>query len=222
MPRRLLLALFTVAALAASCAREDSPVAPEPLAVPAGAYSPTEAARLVEWAWKNRNVEVLRRIFTEDYAFKFASNDSAGNAYRDSAFTLQNELHCSSGIFLGTTDLDPAIEILLDFDKVLIDLPDDRQGRDRHWHRSVLTKVNLKVTLDRGNGPEVNEVNGYARFYVVRGDSASLSPEQVAAGGQDSTRWWIDRWEDETLPPGATSAHPSQNRTWGGIKALYR
>jgi hypothetical protein len=222
MPRRLLLPLLAVAFLAVSCAPGDDPVAPLPLQVPSGAYSPTEAVRVVEWAWKNQNVEVIDRILASDYQFQFALGDSAGNAYRDAPFAFEDELLCSTGIFQGTTDHDGASEILLDFDKSLTDLPDGRPGRNPLWHRSIRTKVNLKVTLDRGNGPEVNEVSGYAFFYVVRGDSASLSPAQVAAGGSDSARWWVERWEDETLPPGGVSAHPSQNRTWGAIKALYR
>ena len=222
MPRRLLFLLFAVAVLAASCGREEGPVAPTPDPVPAGAHSPAEAARLVEWAWKNRNVEVLNRILTADYAFQFANGDSAGNAYHDAPFVFDDELRSSTGIFLGTTDHGPASEILLDFDRTLTDLSDGRPGKNPQWHRSIRTKVNLKVTVDRGNGPEVNEVGGYVLFYIVRGDSASLSPGQLAAGGQEPTRWWIDRWEDETLPPGGTSAHPAQNRTWGGIKALYR
>lgn len=222
MPRRRLLPLIALVVLAASCAQEDGPVAPLPPAVPTGAYSPTEAARLVEWAWKNRNVEVLHRILTADYLFQFAQGDSAGNAYRDAPFTFENELFSSTGIFLGGADHPAASEIQVDFDKELMDLPDGRQGKNTPWHRSIRTKVNLKVTVDRGNGPEVNEINGYVQFYVVRGDSASLSPAQVATGGNDPTRWWIDRWEDETLPPGATSAHPSQNRTWGAVKTFYR
>ena len=222
MPRRLLLPLLVIAVLAASCAQGDNPVVPLPPPVAAGAYSPTEAVRLVEWAWKNRNVEVLNRTFTSDYVFQFAYGDSAGNAYRDSPYVLEDELLSSTGIFLGTTDHIAASEILLDLDKSLTDLTDGRPGKNPLWHRSIRTKVNLKVTVDRGNGPEVNEVYGYALFYVVRGDSASLSPGQVAAGGRDTTRWWIERWEDETLPPGVVSANPSQNRTWGAIKNLYR
>jgi hypothetical protein len=222
MPRRLLLPLITFAVLATSCGREDSPVAPSLPAVPSGAYSPTEAARLVEWAWKNRNVEVLDRILTSDYGFQFANGDSVGNAYRAAPFAFEDELLASAGLFLGAADHPAAGEILLDFDKELVDLSDGRQGKNTPWHRSIRTKVNLKVTLDRGNGPEVNEIGGYALFYVVRGDSASLSPTQVAAGGGDPTRWWIERWEDETLPPGATSANPTENRTWGSIKVFYR
>lgn len=223
MPRRLLLPLFALAVLTASCAKkEDNPVAPLAPVAPSGAYSPTEAARLVEWAWKNRNVEVLDRILTADYRFQFAGGDSAGNAYRDAPFVFEDEILASTGLFLGTDYHPAANEIQLDFDRTLIDLPDGRQGRNTPWHRSIRTQVNLKVTIDRGNGPEVNEVGGYVLFYVTRGDSASLSPGQVAAGGREATRWWIDRWEDETLPWGGFSANPTQNMSWGRIKTLYR
>jgi hypothetical protein len=50
----------------------------------------------------------------------------------------------------------------------------------------------------------------------------------------DSTRWWIDRWEDETVsngavPPGAVTRQPARSEanplsttSWGSIKVLYR
>lgn len=222
MPRRLLLPLLALAILATSCGKDDGPVAPLPPQVPAGAYSPTEAVRLVEWAWKNRNAEVLDRILTADYRFQFAGGDSAGTAYLDAPFAFEDELLCSQGIFHGTTDRPAAGEIQVDFDRVLVALPDGRQGRNTPWHRSIRTRVNLKVTIDVGNGPDVNEIGGYALFYVTRGDSVSLSPGQVAAGGRDTTRWWIDRWEDETVPWGGFSANPTRNESWGRIKTMYR
>lgn len=222
MPRRLLFSLFALAVLAASCARDESPVAPPPPVIPTGAYSPVEAVRLVEWAWKNRNCEVLDRILTEDYRFQFAYGDSSGQGYLDVPFTFEDELRTSLGIFVGTPEHLPANEILVDFDRTLVALNDDRPGRDPRWHRSIRTSVNLNVTLSLGSSLDLNTVHGYAKFYAVRGDSAVLSPAQVAAGGRDSTRWWIDRWEDETLPWGGSSAHPTAITTWGRIKVLFR
>jgi hypothetical protein len=59
--------------------------------------------------------------------------------------------------------------------------------------------VNLKVDIDEGNALEVT---GFALFYVVRGDSAAIPPELYSRGFRpDSLRWWIERWEDETLAP---------------------
>jgi hypothetical protein len=181
-------------------------VASTPAPVPNSAVN---VIRLFEWCWKNRGIKEYEEIFSDDYRFQFAQGDSAGNAYRDAPYTREDELRSAAGLFVGTVDHPEASEILLDFDKSLTDLSDGRPGKDPLWHRSIRTKVNLKVTIDRGNGPEVNEVNGYALFYVVRGDSAVIPPELVARGFKpDSLRWWIERWEDETLPPGGVAVAP--------------
>jgi hypothetical protein len=53
------------------------------------------------------------------------------------------------------------------------------------------------VRIDSGNSVEVT---GNALFFLTRGDSAQIPPELIARGLRpDSTRWWMDRMEDETL-----------------------
>lgn len=209
----LLVALF---ALPMSCREATRSVAPIPNPPPV-ANSPANALRLLEWAWNHRDCEALSPLFTDDFVFVFAAGDSAGNPYRSDPWTREDELAASCNLF------EHALEIQLDFDRTLIALNDDRPGKRPPWHRTIRTKVNLKVTADRGGGPEVHETNGYAKFYLVRGDSAAIPPELVQRGfAPDSTRWWIDRWEDETLPPGGASVHPTQSRSWGAIKALFR
>lgn len=215
--RRTLVFLIAVAlVLLASCRQTTRPV-PIPPEPPPVANSPVNAVRLLEWCWNHRDCDALSPLFTEDYVFVFALGDSAGNPYRSSPWTREDELAASCGLF------ENAGRVELDLDKTLIALNDDRPGKRAPWHYSIRTKVNLLVELDRGSGPEVNEVNGYAKFYLVRGDSAAIPADLVARGFKpDSTRWWIDRWEDETLPPGSFRAHPSSNRSWGAIKALFR
>ena len=164
--------------------------------------------RLFEWCWKNRGIKEYEEIFTDDYRFQFALGDSAGNAYRDVPYTREDELRSATGLFVGTVDREPATDIQLDLDKTLIALGDDRPGKDPTWHRSIRTKVNLKVTIDRGGSPEVNEVNGHAKFYLVRGDSAAIPAELAGRFPPDANRWWIERWEDETLPAGGAAVAP--------------
>jgi hypothetical protein len=211
-----LIALFVLTAFAAGTAGCFNPfdplvstarVASTPPPVP---NSASNVVKLFEWCWKNRGIKEYEEIFTDDYRFQFALGDSAGNAYRDVPYTREDELRSATGLFVGTIDHEPASDIQLDLDKNLIPLPDDRPGKDQvTWHRSIRTKVNLKVTIDRGAGPEVNEVNGYAKFYLVRGDSAAIPPELAARGfTPDPNRWWIERWEDETLPAGSAVVSP--------------
>lgn len=217
-----ILALAAAAIFASGCFNPFDPLVSTARVASTPAPSPNTAAnvvRLFEWCWKNRGIKEYEEIFTDDYRFVFALGDSAGNAYRDAPYTREDELRSATGLFVGTIDLDPASDIQLDLDKTLIALGDDRPGKDPTWHRSIRTKVNLKVTIDRGSGPEVNEVNGYAKFYLVRGDSAVIPRELAARFPPDANRWWIERWEDETLPPGGAALTPvdgSSNATARG------
>lgn len=190
--------------------------------------STANVVRLFEWCWKNRGYNEYEEIFTDDYRFYFAAQDSAGNTYRDVPYTRDDELRSATGLFVGTPDHPAASEITLDFDKTLIPLNDDRPGKDPGWHRTIRTHVDLKVTVDIGSGPSVNEVHGYAKFYLVRGDSAAI-PEALRLKGfrPDANRWWIERWDDETLPAGSAAmarARPAHampqfvETTFGAVK----
>jgi hypothetical protein len=196
-----LLALFVLGA--AGCFNPFDPlvstarVASTPAPIPSSAVN---AVRLFEWCWKNRGIKEYEELFTDDYRFFFDQADSAGNAYRDAPYTREDELRSATGLFVGTADHPMASDIQLDFQKSLVPLNDDRAGKQNQWHRMIITHVDLKVTIDRGSGPELNEVHGYAKFYVVRGDSAAIPPELASRFGPDSTRWWIERWDDQTLP----------------------
>jgi hypothetical protein len=173
--------------------------------------SPANVVKLFAWCWLNRDPSLYSEIFTDDYRFQFAPNDSAGNPYRDSPWIREYELSSALHMFSGGTDRPPASDIKITISELLVVNPDPRPGKLAKWHRSVRTPVDLKITFDQNGSPEVNSVAGYALFFVVRGDSAVIPPELVAQGfGPDSTRWWIERWEDETA--GATGspaiAHP--------------
>lgn len=211
----LLLPCLALLALAPACSDSTRPPVP-PLPAP-DPNTPVNALRLLEWSWNNRNCDSLEPLFTEDFRFVFATGDSAGNAYQDTPWTREDELAASCNLFAQ------ALDVGLDMGQTLYALSDTRPGRNPVWHKAVHAPVNLMVTVGGDAGPEVNEVHGYAYFYLVRGDSAAIPPELVARGfGPDSTRWWIDRWEDATAPMGGASGHPAQSRSWGAIKVLFR
>jgi hypothetical protein len=100
-------------------------------------------------------------------------------------------------MFIGSAERAPAEQITLLFDKNLQPFPDSRPGKNSKWHKQIRTTVDLKVRIDSGN---TVEVTGNALFFLTRGDSAAI-PQELASRGfkPDSLRWWIDRWEDETL-----------------------
>jgi len=216
--RRILfpILIFALAALSPSCSKRTRTVVPEPALVAPAADTPADGLRALEWSWNNRVCEPLYGLFTDDYVFAFAPGDSAGNAYRDVQWTREDELAASCNLFANATEID------LWLDKTLYDLPDDRPGKDPRVHRSIRTAVTLTVNIQIGGDPRLEEVRGFAKFYLVRGDSAAIPDDQLQQGvGPDSTRWWIQRWEDETLPAGSR-ANPAMNRTWGALKVLFR
>jgi len=215
MRRSIVVVCAALFAFASSCDRVTRPpIPPETAPTPS---SPVNAVRLLEWAWDHRNCETLEPLFTEDFQFVFVAGDPAGGAWQDTPWTREDELAASCNLFAR------AIDVRLDMGQSLVALTDPRPGKNPAWHKSVHAPVNLAVTASGDAGPEVSEVSGYAYFYLVRGDSAAIPPELVARGfGPDSTRWWIDRWVDATLPSGGAGAHPAQLRSWGAIKVLFR
>ncbi len=197
----LLLALLTAFA-AAGCFNPFQPtvltqrvvtIAPSP-------NSEANAIRLFEWCWVNRGLEEYKELFTDDYIFQSATLDSAGNGTRDVVTRRTDELETAENIFIGSAERPPASKITLNFDGNLVPFDDTRPGKIGKWHRTIRTSVDLKVEV--GDGSTL-EVTGYALFYLTRGDSAAIPLELKARGFKpDSLRWWIDRWEDETLQSG--------------------
>ena len=199
--RRLAPSIVALAGLAtlAGCFNPFSPrvlsqrvvtLAPSP-------NTPENAVKLFEWCWVNRGVDEYRELFTDDYVFISAGTDSAGNPSREIQARRDDEVQIAENMFIGSADRPPAESITLFFDQNLVTFPDTRPGKDSKWHKQVRTHVDLKVKIDSGN---TAEVTGSALFFITRGDSAAIPKELQARGFRpDSLRWWIDRWEDETL-----------------------
>ncbi len=170
--------------------------------------TPAEAIRLFAWCWVNRGVEEYKELFTDDYVFQSASLDSAGNGGRDIVTRRQEEIETAENIFIGSAERPPASKITLNFDRNLVPFPDTRPGKNSTWHKTIRTSVDLKVEVGDGS---VLEVTGYALFYLTRGDSAAIPAELKARGFKpDSLRWWIDRWEDETLASEGAAIRPAR------------
>jgi hypothetical protein len=208
------------------CAKHDAPTAPRTkVATAPTPDSPTHALSTFEWSWENRDTLALRDLLTEDFHFVFSQADSAGNVYKDRAMTRDEFLYCVRGLFVGGPGYPepPAQRIVLYFDASPAALPDGRPGKASPWHQQVRTSVDLTVDT----GPDLYRILGYARFFVVRGDSARIPAD---LGIQpDSKRWYIERWEDETGSGRAmasaaarvTQPKPGSNFTWGRILAMY-
>jgi len=195
----ILFALLLVAFITAGCFNPFMPTVLNERVVTNAPLpnTPANAIRLFEWCWVNRGLDEYKELFTDDYVFQSATLDSAGNGTRDVLTRRSDELETAENIFIGSAERPPASKITLNFDQNLVPFSDTRAGKDGKWHKTIRTSVDLKVEV--GDGSTL-EVTGYALFYLTRGDSAAIPAELKARGFKpDSLRWWIDRWEDETL-----------------------
>jgi hypothetical protein len=167
--------------------------------------SPQGVLKLFKWCWENRAITEYEELFSQDYRFAFAQADTTGDAYQDRATTRDEDLRQTRNLFVGGagSSQPPAQRIVLYFDANLIALPDSRPGKTSPWHKEVRTSVDLTIDV----GTQVYRVTGYARFFVVRGDSAKIPPDLVERGlHPDAGRWYIERWEDESGSGGTAAA----------------
>jgi hypothetical protein len=222
---RTLLVVAAVLCLA-GCSTEHHVTGPlsrlisEPAPTP---NSPQAAIRLFQWGWNYRQLGAIRDVLTDDFSFVFAPDDSSGNLFPDHRMNREELLFCLAHLFTGGGPAPPATSIHLVLDPALIALPDSRSGRNPRWHKEILTSVDLTIKTE-----DLTEyrILGNARFFVVRGDSA-LIPGELGFE-PDSSRWYIQQWNDETLTAGGALARalpatpqPSVNPTWGRILAYY-
>jgi len=167
--------------------------------------------RLFEWCWKNRDITRYQELFTADFRFQFALGDSAGNLFRDRPVDRDEELTIARNLFVGGGAEPAATNISLTMDPTLVPMPDSRPGKNPKWHKEIVTGVDLYIKTDT----QEYRIMGSARFFVVRGDSAAIPTD--LGFKSDSTRWYIDQWNDETLTsPGGTAL--ASARTAGTVR----
>lgn len=212
----LLIAGIAVMLAAQSCATrvlrpvDIGPPAPIP-------NSPINLLRLLEWCYDYRSIPMYRQLFTNDFRFVFSASDSAGASYRNFPWGRDQELQYFTHLVLGGGSAYPAASIDLQLDKNLLVTPDARYPWDPtgRWHRTIRSQVLLGIRTTNG---DAIDISGAARFYLVRGDSASI-PSDLGAS-PDSARWYIQRWDDETIQ--SLRAEPGQSYSWGRLKATYQ
>ena len=211
--RRCGFAAALVCFLVTGCASHRHPTAPasEPFA---GAPSDTAAIRLFVYCWNHRDARDYATLFTRDFQFVFALGDSAGQLFSGREIDQPEMLRIAHNMFVGGDAQPPMTNVNLQVDQIL-----QFSGDPGAAHRRLTTNVNLHITAN-----EPYDVYGQARFVLVRGDSAALPDTLLHLGIRpDSTRWFIQEWDDETAnaPAGAHTA-PVRNLTWGAVMSLYR
>jgi hypothetical protein len=202
--------IAALAALAAvGCATKT--VAPPPPDAPPPANSPANVVARFDWAMTHRDAGAIESMLTDDFLLVGASTDSAGNAAIQAT---------DRAWFVAALDsmLNSSEQVSLVFDRFLLAFPDSRPGKSSTWHKQIRTSFNLKVRIDSGNSVEAA---GSGVFFLTRGDSASIPPELVNRGVRpDSTTWWIDRFEDETLP-GPAPPVPTKSLSFRQLLEYY-
>ena len=171
------------------------------------------ALRVLEWSWNNRDFAPYSNLLTEDFTFQCGALDPSGNAYRDNPWTLDDELISLGNLFRSATSM------YLTLDRNFRVVSDPRPGNASKWHKTIRSTFSLSLVAE---GERI-DVSGDALFFLVRGDAASIPQELRDRGvGPDSTAWYLQRWEDQTLiAPGARTM-PSRSATLCLVKALYR
>jgi hypothetical protein len=202
--------------------------------------TPENALRLLEWCYEHRAIAEYRELFSDDYRFVFGILDQDGNSYRDSRpWTRVDEIESTTKLFQGGDANQPAAtDIKLTLDRNFRVGVDPRFPEAVRQRKLIRTAVFLRLVDVSGSQ---TDISGYANFFLVRGDVASIPEELKVRGfGPDSNRWYIDRHEDDTLPqdeglsgrsggvPGVAGARPAAGAriaalsSWGRLKVRYR
>jgi hypothetical protein len=203
--RRGTTALISAFALliAVGCYNPFSPKLAPNVGVSEVAPSPTSPRGLLDlfsWCYNNRAYDEYTEIFTDDFQFQFSAADTTGQVFGDRGLFRQDELDTARHLFIeGTANEPPAQKIVLSFDRTFLPEPDSRPGKTYPVHQEI--KRNVVLSIDTGD--QAFRITGAARFFVVRGDSAKIPEDLVQRGFRpDKNRWYIERWEDETIDTG--------------------
>jgi hypothetical protein len=187
--------------------------------------SPSELATVLKWVYEHRDAAAYAALFTSDFIFSFEplSGDSTPRPSPWSPWDYEDELIASNNLFVtGNSQIGPAQRITLEMAYVRPVSPDPRSGKDPRFHELVDLDVILTVYCQTG----VFRIFSNARFFMARGDSASVPPGLDVPA--DSTRWYVERWEEGVTPFGGLRTRtvertlPGANFTWGTLKELYR
>jgi len=219
---------MAIALGAAGCGSNKKVVQPPP-DTPPNPNTPVNALLLFQWALQHRDTTQYRTLFTDDFVFVFVPGDTAATNHFGGTWTYLEERISTHHLFVdGSLSGAPAASITLPFSGTLTDEPDLRPGKNPTWHRKINALFLLTV---QKTDLSSRQIVGGSTFYLVRGDSASLPADLVAAGVQASaSRWFIERWQDVTggvgpslalRPTGPARGQATSLPTWGELKVDY-
>ncbi len=203
--RLVLLSLALGCALAA-CSKSTKPKSTD--SPPPTPNTAANALLLLEWSWDHRDTLRYGMLPTADFAYGWtAGEDSIANPLGPLPWTRDQELHFAGHLFVGGAHLGdpPAANVEFTFISAPIPTADSRPGRDPGWHQEAVAEVGAKIRLTTGTAILISAP---VRFFLVRGDSAELTPAMVASGMTASPdRWYLQGWNELNLDPNAASPY---------------
>ena len=203
----LLLLSLALAFTAAACSKSTQPKSTDPPAPTPN--SPANALLLLGWSWDHRDTLHYDMLPTADFEWGWATDTTLTNPLSNVPWTRDQELHFVGHLFNGGAHLGdpPARSALFSFISAPIPTADSRPGRDPGWHQEVTAEVGAQINL--ANGTQIL-ISAPVRFFLVKGDSAALTPAMVASGMTPSPdRWYLQGWNELTLDPNSASKYNS-------------
>jgi hypothetical protein len=234
---------FAVAVPLLSGCGEDEVTAPVPTPLPQNTTPAGTIARFIS-LYENQNATEYTRLFTGDFLFEFSNSadPDLANEYSAGWFKGDEEI-AATNLFHGGVNNDGVFQVgaqTIDLDFVITSpIGDTLSGRDSTVYKVLFTPVTLTLQLP----PDPNDPEGTTfvvggadpavhRFLLVRGDMANGLD---AGQPDDSTRWYIWLWRDESTvsrgggsgadqQPSGRGGDPrmAEGSTWGMVKGIYR
>ena len=196
---------------------------------PPNPNSPVNAVLLLQYAIQHRDTSLYKQLFPTQYQFTFQPGDTAALNYFGGNWGYLEERQFATHLFnTGSPGNAYATSITIPFspspltDAAVV-------GQSSTYHRRV--DLQMVLTIQKSDASAEQIVGGSA-FFLVRGDSASLPADLIAAGVQaTSGRWFIEGWTDQTggvrpqyaLRPGPRPARSTATSlpTIGELKVHY-
>jgi len=180
-----------------------------PCRVRSASDSPRGLMRRLRESYECGDLANYARLFTLD--FRFLSNDPSFLEAHPNGLDRDEEIEVARHMFDGFTRADGtheplAVRIELQMDPLTVLVDRDVEGPPERWQ--VVTSDAVRLVVDRGGGAEIVTIGDRHEFHVVRGEGASLGPDQRG----DADHWYIWKWDE----------HVKLESTWGTIRALYR
>lgn len=201
--RRVAVVALVAALALIGCSRSTQP--PGASSPPPIADSPEHALERIRFAWEHRDTVSNGTLPAANFWYGFLVSDSATNPWGNTPWNRAQELIFARHLFAGgaPSGAPAATGIAFSFQSQPIPTADSRPGRNPLWHQEASTIVAVKI--DRSDGSSVL-IGAPVRFFLVRGDSADLTPEMIAAGmAKSSGLWYLEGWNDLNTTPSSNA-----------------